>query len=871
MQIPRNQTLAEALYNNIESNESINRTYEALLYDYSKRLLNIDIPLKEYDISDALRYADVLSKSAEVANFEKHNLWGQEIAILLNLLNPDNERSKYILGTVLSNMGNYRGLKSPAVEGFETYDIFDGLYYEFFKSELRIPGTENEFFFFDQKFVYDNLTEKYFSYSGPTSMGKSFVVQTYVEEQVKNGSVENFAILVPTKALINEVRSNIIGSLKELLKDMNYRVVTASGDLVLQQDHHFIFVMTPERMLYTLISMPELVINFLFIDEAHKIGDRGGRSSYYYKVIQQLHSMGQRPSIIFASPNIPNPEVYLSIIPGIKKTEIKKLASKYTPVCQFKYYIDLCEGVAYYHNDYAHRLNALPYDFSGYQLQDLIRAAGNDKQNVVYCNARQKVVEYAVKYAKNLPVSTDDRLVSLAKDIRNEVHNDCYLADLILRGVAYHVGYLPGNIRLRIERSFEEGALRTIFCTSTLVEGVNLPADNIFITSYKNGNSNMDEVEFRNLVGRVGRIKYNLYGNVFFIRMDPKHKSEQYIDLIQKEVPPQVISLDVPENKKFFSTVIKDLVNGDISLTGSHEAAKEKDFEALRKFALILTRDIALDVDTPIRSVFSEHLTPEQEQIIRENFPAIKTSDDITLSYDQAENLHDLIASGEEYPKLSGENDEVDFEELVSFMMKLRRVFKWDIYEKQTIGKAGRDSLDSVIRWYSVMLLRWIRGNGLSQIIYHAIDYKEKHPSTGVWVGNNKLADYYNKDSKLHKNYIIAETLGVIENVLLFSISNYFRKFSLEYKQFHGVEHFENDWYEFVEYGTTNPLTIFLQQMGYSREASTYIEQPANRGKYLDESEEAIKIKRSILQCGNIGVETESDDIQFNMPELFID
>ena len=113
--------------------------------------------------------------------------------------------------------------------------------------------------------------------------------------------------------------------------------------------------------------------------------------------------------------------------------------------------------------------------------------------------------------------------------------------------------------------------------------------------------------------------------------------------------------------------------------------------------------------------------------------------------------------------------DEIDAacEELVDFMMKLRHVFKWDIYEKQTLGKAGRDSLDSVIRWYSVMLLRWIRGNGLSQIIYHALEYKEKHPYTGVWVGNNKLADVYYKDSKAHKNYIIAETLGVIENVLL--------------------------------------------------------------------------------------------------------
>lgn len=254
MQIPRKLTLAEALYSDIETNESINQLYETLLYNYSRKILNLDVPYKEYDMKAALRYADVLSKAAEVEGYEKYNLWGQEFAILLSLLEPEDERVKYILGTVLSNMGNYRGLKSPAIHGFETLDVFDGLFYEYNKSELRIPGTEDEYFFFDQKYVYDNLKQKYFSYSGPTSMGKSFVVQTYVEQQVKNGSEENFAILVPTKALINEVRSNVIGSLKGLLKEKNYRVVSASGDLVLQQEHHFIFVMTPERMLYTLIS-----------------------------------------------------------------------------------------------------------------------------------------------------------------------------------------------------------------------------------------------------------------------------------------------------------------------------------------------------------------------------------------------------------------------------------------------------------------------------------------------------------------------------------------------------------------------------------------------------------------------------------------
>ena len=135
-------------------------------------------------------------------------------------------------------------------------------------------------------------------------MGKSFVVQTYLKQQIENGSTKNYAILVPTIALINEVRSNIIGSLQEKLQETNYRVVSASGDIVLQQEHNFIFVMTPERLLHMMISMPKIKIDFLFVDEAHKISDRGGRSAYYYKVVAQLSKMKEMPTVIFASPNI---------------------------------------------------------------------------------------------------------------------------------------------------------------------------------------------------------------------------------------------------------------------------------------------------------------------------------------------------------------------------------------------------------------------------------------------------------------------------------------------------------------------------------------------------------------------------------------
>ena len=71
-----------------------------------------------------------------------------------------------------------------------------------------------------------------------------------------------------------------------------------------------------------------------------------------------------------------------------------------------------------------------------------------------------------------------------------------------------------------------------LFCTSTLIEGVNLPADNLFVTDFKNGTKHMKPVDFRNLIGRVGRLEYNLYGNVFLVAISEKAK-EKYEQLLE--------------------------------------------------------------------------------------------------------------------------------------------------------------------------------------------------------------------------------------------------------------------------------------------------------------------------------------------------
>ena len=183
---PRKATLAESIYETIDEDENLLKISNDLLFNYSVKMFDAPVLEEKIDRQLALRYADLLSKSIHPEKADQHKIWGQEIAILLKILYPNDPMVKYYLGSVLSSAGNYRGLQSKIMEDFEIVDVMDGLYYCYDKSAMEIPGQEESYFFHDQQKVYSELDGKLFSYSGPTSMGKSFVAQTYIIQQIEN-------------------------------------------------------------------------------------------------------------------------------------------------------------------------------------------------------------------------------------------------------------------------------------------------------------------------------------------------------------------------------------------------------------------------------------------------------------------------------------------------------------------------------------------------------------------------------------------------------------------------------------------------------------------------------------------------------------
>lgn len=864
----REVTLGEEIFSEIEANEYLNELYENILHNYSQRLFRLpNICDAEVDVDHALRFADLLSKSVGTHNSDKHKIWAQEIVALLHYIYPEDARVTYYMGSVLSNTSNYRGM-SMITPDFKETTLFDRLYSEFNMDYLTIPADPEYRFFPSQKAVYDNFDRQYFSYSAPTSMGKSFMMRMFIKKQVMDSKKHNYAIIVPTKALINEVSSKIIQDLKGMLQEYDYRVVTSSGDIALTTPHNYIFVLTPERLLYLLISDKDLRLDYLFIDEAHKISSKDKRSAFYYKVVDMLSWRKPSPHIIFASPNIPNPEVFLELIPNAEIAIDDRLASSYAPVSQMKYMVDFVERQARYYNPITKSFTFLTKLKEKATLQTVVSYVGADAQNIVYCSSTNNAVQFARDYAELHKPCDIPELNALARDIRNEVHTEYYLADLVEKGIAYHIGYLPADIRMRLEDYYRRGLIKIIFCTSTLIEGVNLPADNLFITSYKSGLSTFSEVDFKNLMGRVGRIEYNLYGNVFIMRLEEDMKKDNFEKLIDAEVPRQRLSLVSELTGPQKERIIKSLCAGNVEFEKYPSGQAEDAYDLMRKFALILVRDITNGRNSRVVREFTEFLDEGTVSTIRAQFATktIKPDDDINISVDQTENLEAAIASGLEYPDFDPDEG-ADYRKTVDFMERLLRIFKWDIYEHGTLGRVNKHGEHGQLAWYTVIMLQWMRGYGLSNILVQAIrDKRLKHRDVRV-----SFLEWEPYDGTTrHNNFIIAETLEAIEDVVLFRIANYFLRFSEEYKRQHGgISHFKNDWYEFVEYGTCNELRITLQRSGFSREASSYIRQ--NASEYIIWVDDEPKVKLSILECKNDMVKHEAEEIRYNVPELFVE
>lgn len=173
---------------------------------------------------------------------------------------------------------------------------------------------------------------------------------------------------------------------------------------------------------------------------------------------------------------------------------------------------------------------------------------GKKGGSLVYGTGPADAEKVASQIASDVESSNSPRLQELSDFVRKHVHAKYSLASHVLKGVGFHYGKMPSLLREALEQVFQAGELKYLVCTTTLFQGVNLPARNVFIDTPTRGrNDKLDAASLWNFAGRAGRLGKEIVGNVFLVDYD-KRESKPFTSKAQFAITPsfkRVVSANV--------------------------------------------------------------------------------------------------------------------------------------------------------------------------------------------------------------------------------------------------------------------------------------------------------------------------------------
>jgi len=375
-----------------------------------------------------------------------------------------------------------------------------------------------------QRSLWEDLTsDKDVITSAPTSTGKTHIILRYLMQELMDSEGAFAAVVVPTRALISELAGKIykIAKNKSYEKSIGICTVPKGGPF---KDKTF-FVMTQER-LFEVLQSGDLYFNYLFVDEAHNISDKS-RGVLLHLTLQKMLE-GSNPQIIISMPSQQYQNAFDSVFEGV---QFAKKKTKHSPVA--KIIMDVVLKGREIHISRINKKNVVSIDkrFQGSKLADIVYRLGQGESNIIYRNRTDYCKDVARDIAALVPENRDSQALEEAADyVKRILHENFSLASNLRKGVAFHYGPLPGVVRTMIEDLAREGEVEFVVCTSTLAEGVNLPAKNLFLKNpiyqppYK-PSERLETVKLDNITGRAGRMLEHFAGNIFLIEpADWKYK-----------------------------------------------------------------------------------------------------------------------------------------------------------------------------------------------------------------------------------------------------------------------------------------------------------------------------------------------------------
>lgn len=444
-----------------------------------------------------------------------------------------------------------------------------------FKHEINIQDKTFLLTLF-QKNIWEKIdTNKILGISAPTSAGKSFIIALKAIELLlrKDGTI---IYIVPTLSLVSQVSIDFRKLLKKFqLSD--YEILnTYTGKYT---DNRKIFVLTQEKAIgaFSQNDPPFKDVKMLVVDEIQNVervaNENDQRAKTLYDLLVEFRHSKHPEHIVLSGPRI---EKIGNLGVEVFGKETEEEESKSSPVASLTYAISKREN-QYYFKQYADispkpltlavvnatqiaGIGKLLYNdvFHNY-LSMIIAALGNDSINIVFSPSANQARKTALAIADSKSYANLKNLVTLISYISDTVHSNYDLCSTLKRGVAYHHGKLPLHVRCVLEKAISNKIINNVVCTTTLMQGVNLPAQNVIIrnpnlfVTKRFGVPKLTNYEIANLRGRAGRLLKDLLGRTFVLdenafETDSEAQSELFEEAT-KEIRPGYGDIYV-ENQK---------------------------------------------------------------------------------------------------------------------------------------------------------------------------------------------------------------------------------------------------------------------------------------------------------------------------------
>lgn len=427
--------------------------------------------------------------------------------IIINILDKWDklDKSTYELWTDLIEAAGFY----PYLEKEKNKLIFKNTSGEI-RKEFHKSNNLEKYFHEEQRILNEILnSEKNLIVSAPTSFGKSLLI----EESVASKKYKNIVVIQPTLALLDETRRKLIKYKKD------YKIIVRTSQRPSEEKGN-LFLLTAERVT-EYPNFPK--IDFFVIDEFYKLSARRDdeRSDVLNNAFNLLLNR-HRSKFYLLGPNID----------GISNG----FAEKYNAEFHKTNYSLVDNRVKDIYSRYIGQFGdiGIKKKFKEEKLFELLFELKNE-QTIIYCSSPSRVRYLSTQFHHYLASKNTEfqiEKLSIIEWIKENVGENWGLIECLNHGIGIHDGALQRHITSTIINYFNEKKLSYLFCTSTIIEGVNTSAKNvIFFDDTKGNKIPIDFFDYSNIKGRSGRMMEHYIGRIFDFNKPPEKKEEIIVDI----------------------------------------------------------------------------------------------------------------------------------------------------------------------------------------------------------------------------------------------------------------------------------------------------------------------------------------------------